>query len=161
MNTEDMDNGITLLEDIINSPVLDLTDLNININQLSKYLTKISTRQNGGNLISSEKSNLKKSSSSESHEKQSSSSDSTSEYSVATGDSQTIGEILLPSEIFVANKIRDQLHHTSPHQNLAMHSSKSSKIGSDTSKIIDFQSRTEKSERVNSTTGTSKSHIKN
>jgi hypothetical protein len=120
MDTEDVRDAITLLEDVVNSKIFDAQKIKIKPEKIIKNIKshKSNDRQYGGNKFSSE------------------SSESSRSAESITNDSMTVGDINIPSEIFVVYKKDNKAgltdSHNNSHYNLAFSSySKNSK--SDTS----------------------------
>ena len=102
MDTEDMKSAIALLEEVINSNMLTMSKTQLKQFGGKKINTSSSSNKSSSNVLSSRTSDKSSSnvlsSVSQSNTSQSSSSSS---HSNITGDSLTIGEIGVPSEMFV------------------------------------------------------------
>ena len=141
LDTEDTKDAIALLEEVVNSNILNPKKINIRTDKIIK--NKKNFQKGGNNVsVSEEKTSITASETSEN-----SSMSETSENSSITGDSMTIGHISVPSEIFMAykkgKKIDTQSNsHNSSHYNLAFSDrSKDEKSDNDFANILDYNQK--------------------
>jgi len=150
LDTEDTKDAIALLEEVVNSNILNPKKINIRTDKIIK--NKKNFQKGGNNVsVSEEKTSITASETSEnssmSETSENSSMSETSENSSITGDSMTIGHISVPSEIFMAykkgKKIDTQSNsHNSSHYNLAFSDrSKDEKSDNDFANILDYNQK--------------------
>ena len=126
MDTEDMKDAITLLEEVVNSNIFDVKKVNIKPEKIIKNRNKKYIQSGGIENKSEEKTSITDT--------------ETSENSYVTGDSMTIGHISVPSEIFVVYKKGKKIDtHNSSHYNLAFSNvSRGMKSDNDMDDIVDI-----------------------
>jgi len=127
MDTEEINDGIALLEEALNTKLLTIPNTHIKINKLLK---NSSSTKIGG---SSEKEKTESVSTTRSSTKSTTSQSESSEFSNVTGDSMSIKTLNVPSEYF--SKLTDATHTESCY-NLAA-SSKNTE-NNDSARIIDL-----------------------
>lgn len=131
MDTEDMRDAITLLEEVVNSNIFDVKKINIKSDKIIKSISKRNI-QTGGNIDETTDTD-------------------TTENSSVTGDSVSVGHIGVPSEIFVVYKKEKKLcdshsnSHNSSHCNLAFsNGSKNVRSDNDLEEIVNYKEKIEK-----------------
>lgn len=129
MDTEDMRDALTLLEEAVNSNIFDFQKINIRPDKICKNIRGKKFSQLGGKNKKEEISTSN-----------SDTTDSNSSTAV-TGDSVTVGDINVPSEIFLVYKKGGSIEsHNNSHYNLAFSScSRSGKSDSDFEKIVNIK----------------------